>query len=184
MTAKLKYRLALTMLVVAVVGAGNAQAQPWTTVGSTGTVDDGDLHEVSLSNGVAAFRSDAPDRAYGYVRYPVRFVEESIFADCADESIMRVTYSDNGPDSRVLLRLKRVEIFGRTTTLATFDSNTWESSANGGFRTNSIRLHDIPFDFDRNAYFIEAFLAKYGPTGNPKLLKIHLANDIDLCIPR
>lgn len=155
--------------VLALIFVGPTSAlcanQPWTTVASAGTVDEGDLDEVSLSGGYATVSAAAPSTVM--IRYNVVAMDD-LFERCLK---MAVRFRDNGALSQVIVRLKRLNLLtGFTATLLTLDSNTF--GPNAAYQLQAVGSCDLTLDFGVNAYFIEAELKKTGANGNPGLAAI------------
>jgi hypothetical protein len=84
----------------------------------------------------------------------------------------------------IIVTLKRFNyITGSTTTLLTFDSNSFSSSSL--YQTQMVYYCDgvwWPFDFDNNAYFLEATLIKTASAGSPVLASISLHSVYEECL--
>lgn len=98
------------------------------------------------------------------VRYNVTAVDGLFFP--SGRLCMVARFRDDGNRARVLLRLVQFNLEGgNTTTLLTFDSNSFSPQAN--FQANSVATDRIPFDFAHNAYYVEATLTKQQPLSTP-----------------
>ncbi len=143
---------------------------PWTTVGSAGTVDEADAAIVSLSAGVAAVASTASPPATLDMRYNVVAVD-GLLQTAGDAMALTARFLDNGAAARVVLRLREYSLTtGVTTTRITLDSNAFPASSAYQVRSaNSTCFSGNFFDFNRNAYYVEAQIQKTGLTGSAGL---------------
>ena len=149
------------------------QAERWTTVGAAGTVDKDDLvlYKTDTSKGVMFFASGITGELN--INYNIGAIDTFAYP----EFEWLVGFRDNGASARVLLELKRYNIFsGITSTVTTFDSNSFGSSAS--FRANNKCFHHV-FDFLNFAYFINARIIKTAADGKPALGAVQLGE----CIP-
>jgi hypothetical protein len=126
---------------------------PWSTVGSAASVDESDQDEFYTSRGLLG------------VRDPGTIVGRWQFFDPRFEGlrcpVLRVRYSDNGPDSKVYVRMIRWDTQGSSWTVGDFLSDRHVQT---GWQTQKTRFeHD--FDFTTGAYFLEAWVSKYGSAG-------------------
>lgn len=139
--------------------------KPWTTVGSTGTVDEADMQIVSLSGGAASASGlGVVDVRYGVV--PV----DGLFSP-SDGIQMKVRYLDNGPDASVSAVLYAYNInTGAASGILALQSDSFPAS--GSYQTRSVSLcPGIPFDFVSNVYYVEVRLGKRAAGG---LASLHL----------
>ncbi len=169
---------ALLVLMVLATSASTTSAQTvdnksWSTAGTTGTADKVDLNKIVYSNGVVSFpeitgtqltskRSLALplQTIQAVVRYNVTAVDGLFFP--SGRLCMVSRFRDDGDRARVLLRLVQFNLEGgNTTTLLTFDSNSFSPQAN--FQANSVATDRVAFDFAHNAYYVEATLTKQQP---------------------
>jgi len=157
-----------TLAALAAPGTASAQAHPWTTVGSAGTVDDTDTGIVDFVNGEARVRAVAAAGSVLNLRYNVVSLTEMVGPGAYT---MRVRFRDNGASARVQLNLRRYNQTGTTTQLAAFDSNTFPAAV--GYQTRE-RCVNIDWDFDAGAHYVDATLTKSGATGTPALGVIQL----------
>src|SRR5437867_4044236 len=142
-------------LMVGIPSTASAQLQPWTTVGSAGTMDDNTLNVVTV-NGLFGSPS-----IFMLVRY--RATPDPIVFGRAD--------------SQVLVKLIEVNLnTGLTTTKLVFDSNKFPAS--NDFQTQSVSTCPAlsMFDFGSNAYYIEVQLGKRQPfSGSPGIQAIQVS---------
>jgi hypothetical protein len=142
-----------------------AQAKPWTSVGSAGTVDEADASLVSYNQGIATIAAGAAVGTSVDIRYNVVAVD-GVFGGEGIALVAR--FRDAGATERVILRLKRYSLVnGATQTLLTLDSNVYPASA--AFQTRSVGTCSADFDFANNGYFVEAQLIRTGAGGLPQL---------------
>lgn len=160
------------------VRANNGFAKPWTTVASAGTVDEGDIDEVNYSEGTARLNLATPAQTTATIRYNVVAVDGLVDAG-GDGYSLSVRFRDNGQDERVLVRLKSVDLnTGIVTTLMTLDSNAFPPNALFQLRSIPVCWPNWSFNFNRNAYFVEAILSKGATLGNPGLTAITISKTI------
>lgn len=165
-------------------------ARSWTTVGSAGTVDEGDTGKVILDQGnvslkgvvgilpptelsveAQGFAEQAREEAEGaltikaVIRYNITAVDGLIpFDSRAEGYIMRVRFQDNGVRAQVLLRLIEYDLSsGVETVRMIFDSNQF--SAQQGYQTQQIGggCSTFQMDFRDKAYYVEATLTSAVP---------------------
>ena len=152
----------------ATVGA-IAQNDPWTSVGSAGTVDE-DSKGIVVFGGppesAAVVSVDPAKTGTVSIRYNVVAVD-GVFG--GDNYAMAVRYRDTGSSSRVIARLKQSNLTtGTVTTLLTFDSNSFASSI--GYQTRSIASPcSSILNFSDNAYFIDVDINKNSYSDSPAL---------------
>lgn len=146
--------------------------EPWTTVGSAGTVDEGDtgIAVFSLANVTVSGAAALP--ANLDIRYNIVAVDGLLQG--GDGILMTARFRDNGAGARVILRLREVDLStGIVVTRLTLDSNSF--AASNAFQTQSTSTCTGNFfDFNRKAYFIEAVLQKSAADGAPGLTGIRV----------
>ncbi len=161
-------RLMLALLMALVVPMslraddGDGNAEYWTAVGSTGTVDESSLGYIGFYQGVA-FNAN-----YGTatIRYNVTATDD-LFGGANTRFAMR--YLDAGACTRVEASLIRYNLnTGVNTTLLTLNSDSFPQSA--AFQTKFIDSASLPaFDFDNNGYFVEVNLTDNCGSGNARI---------------
>jgi hypothetical protein len=164
-------RTAAAVFAVAALAAGSAQAQsqPWTTVGSAGTVDDADMGIADLALGEARVRGTAAAGSVLNIRYNV--VSLPGFSG-PGQYVLRTRFRDNGADARVQLALRRYNAAtGTTTQLAAFDSNAHPPAVGYQMRSQCVL---VSWDFVAGPHYIEATLTKSGAAGTPAVGTIQL----------
>ena len=152
-----------------------AQVDPWTSVGSTGTVDEDDLGIVRLGGpgGVVTMRPAATGTLN--IRYNVVAVD-GVFG--GDNYALTVRYRDDTVTAgRVIARLKQFNLAaGTETTLLTFDSNAFPTSP--GYQVRSVASAcGTSLNFFSNAYFVDVEIVKNNAAALPGLgmLKVGLS---------
>ncbi len=169
------FALFLILATTPVFAAGD----PWTSVGSAGTVDEADATEVHFSGGIASIKPSAPASSSVTLRYNITSTKD--LEDSGVNKSLSVRFRDNGPDARVQLFLKSYNInTGAGTTVLSFDSNTTASSSSYRMQTVGDGCWKPSFDFHNNAYYIEAILTRTSTLGRPAL-SIMRVSDIDIC---
>jgi hypothetical protein len=183
------YRRSLVLLLVltmSVIGSPSSAAaddfenlKPWTTVGSAGTVDEASLSAVSLNGPFASVRATATLPATVIIRYNVTAVDGLVVGS---GHCFEVIFRDNGSGGRVIVTLKRFNFSTfETTTLSVIDSDTlppdpWFVGIGlcgiSGQFSNPSQMHF--FDFEHNAYYVEAQIIKTADGGNPTLASVRL----------
>lgn len=152
-----------------------AQANIWTTVGSTGVVDDTDTGIVEFINGEARVRAVAPAGSLLNLRYNV--VQLPGF-DGPGSYTLRVRFRDNGAGARVQVNLRRYNTTGTTTQVAGFDSNAFPAAV--GYQTRE-RCINVDWDFNAGAYFLDVEMAKSAAAGTPGLATVQLVRRVAIC---
>jgi hypothetical protein len=132
-------------------------------------VNEEDRDKVDFSGGVVSLKPEATGSVL--LRYNVVAVDGLFGGGCAE---LGVRFRDNGPEARIIVRLKRYNLVnGETTTLLTLNSDNFDASDSFQLKTVVDFLH---FDFFNFAYFLEASLRKTDATGSPALAIIQLAS--------
>ena len=158
--------------------ADNPFAKPWTTVASAGTVDEADANKVNYSEATARLNLAVPANSTATIRYNVTALDGLVDAG-GDGYRLNVRFRDNGQDERVFVRLKAVDLnTGVITTLMTLDSNAFAPNALFQFRSVPVCNPPWGFNFNRNAYFVEAILWKGTTAGNPGLTAVQIAKTL------
>lgn len=158
--------------------ADNPFAKPWTTVASAGTVDETDLNKINYSEATARLNLAVPANSTATIRYNVTALDGLVDAG-GDGYRLNVRFRDNGQDERVIVRLKAVDLnTGVVTTLMTLDSNAFAPNALFQFRSVPVCNPPWGFNFNRNAYFVEAILWKGTTAGNPGLTAVQISKTL------
>lgn len=179
---KLNILSSLLVLMVLITPATTTSAQTadnksWSTAGTTGAADKVDLNKIVYSSGIVSFPETTGTQltskrlqalplqtVQAVVRYNVNAVDGLFFP--SGRTCMVARFRDDGDRARVFLRLVQLNLEnGNTTTLLTFDSNSFAPQAN--FQANSVATNRIPFDFAHNAYYVEATLTKQQTLSSP-----------------
>lgn len=161
-------RVMLAVLMVLVVPMslraddGDGNAEYWTAVGSTGTVDESNLGQVGFYQGVAF------NGGYGTatLRYNVTATDD-LFGGGSTRFVVR--YLDPGACTRVEACLFRYNFnTGANTLLMTLNSDSFAQSS--AFQTRFIDNATLPaFDFDNNGYYVEVYLIDNCGSGNARV---------------
>jgi hypothetical protein len=171
----------LTMFILLLL-AGAARAQEgyriWTSVASTGAVDEADAGEIAFNGPFAEFSAAAGPAARAAIRYNVVAVD-GLFAQAGPLSwpALIVNYRDNGPDARVQVFLREYDFLTaqvHPTKRILFDSDLYAQSNN--YQTRAVGNCGLFDDFDFvpnnqtvHAYFIEVLLYRASSGGAPGL---------------
>ena len=138
----------------------------WHAVGSTGTIDESDLNEYRAASGRLMFKGGKQGRIIS--RYDVDIFNYPLFN--ITQANLFVRYRDNGPDARVIVKLKSYNIdTGATDTLLVFDSDDWPQM-DSYQKSPNIGAHNPDFQHDWDtAYWLEATLYRSSESGRPEL---------------
>jgi hypothetical protein len=170
---KLSLVLFITMLTMGFSKAAEAQSKDWTTVGAAGTVDEDDRGIVLLGSPIPGAVT-MPAAAIGVlnIRYNVVAVD-GVFGGSI---IFSASFQDNGPNARVIVRLKQQGLnTGITTTLLTLDSNAFPASSRFQVQSAGPDCSGAALNFFENAYFMDVEITKTKPAGTPVLGMIRLS---------
>ena len=158
-------------------GSASGGTSPWTSVGSTGIVDETDA-------GHAALGTCAPPWTIpiGYLGPCVQVVggplpytitmryqleDTGIFPGPAN---LTARFRDNGSQAQVYLYLRKVDLgTGAMSTVLTLDSNAFAPSTSLQTENANACESGQGFDFTHYSYFIEARLTKSSSAGAPAL---------------
>lgn len=169
-------------LITAVSSQATAQDgdKIWTSVASTGTVDESDVNEIVFGGPFATFANMVSGPARAIIRYNVVAVD-GLFAQTGQLAwpSLGVNYRDNGSDARVVVYLREYE-FGANpmspalNTRIVFDSDLYPSS--NDYQTRTIgncgefnEFEFVPNNLNARAYFLEVNLVRESAIGNPGL---------------
>jgi len=162
----------------------------WTSVGSDGKVDEKDISKVFFDRSIAQMGQTlaGPTTAIGrgalvnqtqsaVIRYNVTPVETLFRVSGGIE--LKVQYLAAGSSSKVVANLVEVDLASGTETIrTTFNSSNFPTS--NSFKLRSVArcgaVVDRPFDFERNAYYIEVTLTNrpivFGSAAGIRMLKL------------
>ena len=169
--------LLLCSLNVASVLAQDAN-KIWTSVASTGTVDESDQGEIAFTGPFATFSAAAAPSARAIIRYNVTAVDGLFVAPGPLWwPNLIVNYRDNGPDARVQVYLREYDFLTASVTpfkQIVFDSDQYAADNDYQTRTVGNCGNFGVFDFVPNnqtvhAYFIEVHFYRANTGGNPGL---------------
>lgn len=156
------------VLLAGLTTLANAQTKPWTTAGSAGTVDETDVSEIRLVQGEAQMNPAAGIGTVSTIRYNVVATN-----DLGGLSIPRLTvrYRTGDGTGRVIVRLKRYNFDpgGAAVVVGDLDSNDHPATGAAYVTRTKTLCGAAPFDFVRNAYFVEVEFRKNGANGTPGL---------------
>jgi hypothetical protein len=171
--------LLLTIFLFSVPAQVRAQnsSQYWSTVATTGEVDESSQTIIDYDGSVASIKTTAPSVSTVTVRYRVTPVHGLFFGDC---KALKVRFRDDGNAAEVKLYLKKIDISsGAITTVLGFDSVLYPAMA--GWQTQIGTCQPVTFDFANSAYWIEAIMTRYvrgGVQGNPGLQVIQITTNL------
>jgi hypothetical protein len=190
MISRLKIPRLSLVIIFAFISTGEAQ----TWVASTGTLDPASLTSSQVQNGAVFVR---PSLKTGTVtlRYnvlPVGDLAVPITQPCCQGRSLWVRFLDNGKDARVLVTVKRSNVFtGEVTTILTFDSDQYPPQATFQSATPDKGLGAFvnfsfasgPFNGSNNeggdsVYYIEAKLIRSSPDGTAGLASVSIVNTL------
>jgi hypothetical protein len=155
---------ALLSIGIVIGSVSVTAAQPWTSVGSVGMVDEVDVAVYETSGPLVRIAASAPVPASLVIRYNVVAVPDFSFTGAA----LTARFRDAGTGARMVATLKEVSFAtGATTTLLTLDSNDAIPSIDLQART--VSSCTLELNFSNNAYFIEAVLSKSAGAVTPAL---------------
>ncbi len=171
----------LMVIFAAMVITSNAQVlgeKPWTTIGSAGTVDEGD--EVSYTDHIAFLVGESAVIRYNVVAVDGLF-EKGDNPLLPKPTRMTVRFRDNGDNNRLVVRLKRVNLSnGDTDILLTLDSNNYAGSSS--FQTRTVGCGAFDFDFSTYAYYVEATMTRTSLPISTALAGIQIAKSATGCL--
>lgn len=154
----------------------NLKRAKWSTIGSTGSVDDADKNIFVFDRDLVYIKSSASLPAILDVRYNVIAVDGLLKGNSPQ---ITIRYIDNGAAARVLADLVELDInTGAWTNKIRFDSNNYDQKS--GYQTRTIRTCNPgwTFDFTSKIYWVALHLEKTGSAGNPQLSGIQLVQDV------
>lgn len=150
----------------------------WTSVASTGTVDETDQNEIAFSGPFATFSATAAPAARSVIRYNVTAVDGLFVAPGPLWwPNLIVNYRDNGADARVQVILREYDFLTAQNTpfkQMLFDSDLYAQSNDYQTRTvgdcgNFDVFNFVPNNQTVHAYYIEVHFYRANANGNPGL---------------
>jgi hypothetical protein len=159
-------------LIAAGLCSSAAFATPFATIGSAGSIDTATAGSVGTVSGSMTLAASAPIGT-ALVRYPVAALKG--FAGSNKTATLRVRYGDAGAAERLVIVLRQYGSDGTFTTLTSFDSDDFASSAT--FQTQQICFPVDAWDFKNGPFYLEASLIKTGAGGTPALANMVLTPD-------
>ena len=145
----------------------------WSTVATAGELDPGSLDTAEFAGSTAQIKGSAPFSTRVTIRYRIAPVDGLFFLQC---KALKVRFRDDGGGD-VQAHLKVLEVnTGITSTVVSFDSSSLPAAS--GFRTELSSCVNHSFDFNRNAYWLEAFITKTSEiaSGKPALQAIQITS--------
>lgn len=185
-TGRIIWALASTALAFLVLLQGPsafAQDRCWTTAGSAGTVDILDHAIVSLISNKVVIKTSVTSGTAD-IRYNVVAVD-GVFGGSDKKKVLKVLYIDNGPNARVVVRVKQMNLStAAITQLVEFRSDDpgIPQLPSAQKQEKAFNLGSPELDFSQNVYFIEAFVQKFafpGTSGNPTIHGIQICPGIE-----
>jgi hypothetical protein len=160
---------AAVMFVTLLDGTASAQIHPWTTVGSTGVVDEADTGIVEFVLGEARVPAAAPANSVLNLRYNIVSLEGF---EGPDFYMLQVRFRDNGNAARVQLAIRQYDASsGLSSNVESFDSNDYAPAVGYQMQSECVAIN---WNFFEGPYYIEATLTKSGAAGQPALGTIQL----------
>ncbi len=146
-----------------------ALATPWTTAGSTGSIDESDLDHFATSACRLYFKTGTTGTIIARYNVTNPFDWDPVHWNW---NRLYVSYKDPGDSSRIVVSLKSVDLeTGHPSTIARFDSNDFPA-------LDSVQLQDIEvsheFDFHSKAYYIEAYVKRTNTSAGVGLFALKL----------
>lgn len=134
---------------------------PFSTAGSTGTIDEDSLSSASVLNFVLGFNPGTTGTITSrYNITPTRGISQFCPATSSHIALRFRDSDGTGPGGQVILTIHQTSIAtGGNNVIYTFDSNVSAQDAGSAFQTYAT---DVPIDFDfgTNVYWIEAQLIR------------------------
>lgn len=172
-------QVARTVCVLIAIGIQSLHAQsaePWTTVASTGTVDEADAPFVIYNGAAAQVISSAPLPYTVNLTYSVVAVDGLI--STLPGKYIKARFTDNGGAARVIVSLREYDILsGILRTRLTFDSNEASPADSSQLVTKKFcTATDTAwnFDFSTKLYYVEAQVVRSTSGGTPALFAIQV----------
>lgn len=171
---------AVSLALACLVMAAPAHAiQAWSTIATTGTIDDGSAAYTNLNGSAATVLSTATLPRTITLRYQIH----DEFGSNASPKWLGVRFIDNGPNARVVVQLRKQALGDLPAiTLINWDSNLVSTDiSTTQFRwTQYCSLETL--DFINYSYWIEAQITKSSSTGSAALSQVRLDNDATTCV--
>jgi hypothetical protein len=148
-------------------GASGFVFSPILLAGSVGVVDESDVADVVFAGARAKILNSATNST-SVLRYPIQPYFHGGEADLQSLQLY-IRYRDNGPDARIVARLKSFDAFnGGTTTLLIFDSDDFPQMD----QMQSESVADSSGDTDYvygSIWFVEVTITRGATAGRPEL---------------
>ena len=143
-----------------------------------GTVDESSLSITNFgSTGAAGLRASAPVGSEALIRYLI----PNTVAPGSSEPCIEIRFRDTGPDARVRVLVRELELGSNRVLGGVFDSDDVDAGASPDFRGATHCLNprsngDPFFDFSGHAYVIEVYLRRVAAGGQPGVQAMQIAN--------
>lgn len=171
--------ISILLALISITPATWAIGDFWTSVASTGTVDEADMSSVTFSQHIAMISSAASPAEEVVLRYNILPIGN--LANSGVNKTMSARFRDNGANARVILRLIKTNFAsGNSTTVLVLDSNLFPASSSFQTQTVGDGCWAEVFDFNNNTYHIEASLSRTTAGGLPGLGIIRV-DDVPIC---
>lgn len=166
-------RRAAAIAATVALAATSAQAvDAWSSVGTTGAIDESSTSLLQLSNGTIQFQGSKIGTA------TVRYQVQDLFPDAANPSPkwLGLRFRDNGLDSRIQARLYQLNWgTGVVTALGpVWDSDTTTASAS--FQSAWRSDCTLALDFYNNSYWVDVTLTRTTTVGTPAVQQVRMDN--------
>jgi len=150
--------------------------RPWTTTGSSGTIDADSLSSAAVTNFVLGFKAATTGTVIA--RYNITPTKDLSRFCPASSSRITIRFRDEddvGSVEQVLLTIHSTNILsGGDTTIFTFDSNASSQPAGAAFQTFTTDA-PIDFDFSQNVYWIDARISRSNANGFVNLGSVQIS---------
>ena len=153
-----------------------AQSAAWSSVGSTGTVDEADSGYVVYNGAEARVLSSAPLPYTVNITYPVVAVDGLL--STLSGKFVKARFTDNGTAARVILTLKEYDVLtGILRTRLTFDSDSYPATTSSQVVTKRFCTTEGTswnFDFTAKLYYVEAQIVRSNLGGTSSLFAVQV----------
>jgi len=139
--------------------------RPILLAGSVGVVDEADVADVAFAGARAKIVNSATNST-SVLRYPIQPYFTGGEADLHSLQLY-LRYKDNGPDARIVARLKSIDAFnGGMMTLLTVDSDDFDQIAE--FQSQSASTNDVDYVYG-SVWFVEVTITRGAAAGRPEV---------------
>ena len=179
-SSKLARTLATSALALALTPM--AYAYPWTSTGSTGTLDETtaatDLvpSQVTMNGPYATLKSTAPLNVSHFIRYNVTDVFDKSYIFTPS---LEMRFLDSSNTTRVVATLRAYDTStGASRTLATVDSNAFAPSAAYQTQWSCSPNNQWINDFLKEVYYVEVSMTRSATAGSAGIAALR----VDECV--